>query len=109
FESKLKGQLCWPGPSINSSLRLHSLALSAGGNEQNMEPGWDLLKKLTKSGNIGRVAQTETDFINSISTGETSVAFWNMSPWKKVSGNFRIKVLTGLPDEKGMKAFMYRV
>src|SRR5262249_59401992 len=32
-----------------------------------------------------------TDFINSMSTGETSVAFWNMSPWKKVSANFPIK------------------
>ena len=69
FDSKLKGQICWPGPSINSNLQLLSLALSAGGNEQNMEPGWDLLKKLAKSGNIGRIAATETDFINSISTG----------------------------------------
>jgi len=108
FDSKLKGQICWPGPSINSNLQLLSLALSAGGNEQNMEPGWDLLKKLAKSGNIGRVAQTETDFINSISTGETSVAFWNMSPWKAVSAKFDIKVLTRVPDEKGMKAFMYQ-
>ena len=66
------------------------------------------MKKLAKSGNIGRVAQTETDFINSISTGETSVAFWNMSPWKAVSAKFDIKVLTRVPDEKGMKAFMYQ-
>jgi len=108
FDPKLKGQICWPGPSINSNLQLLSLALSAGGNEKNMEPGWELLKKLAKSGNIGRVANTETDFINSMSTGETSVAFWNMSPWKKVSANFPIKVLTRVPDEKGMKAFMYQ-
>src|SRR5439155_968406 len=53
FDSKLKGQICWPGPSINSNLQLLSLALSAGGNEQNMEPGSELLKKLAKSGNIG--------------------------------------------------------
>ena len=43
-----------------------------------MEPGWELLKKLAKSGNIGRVAATETDFLNSMTTGETTVAFWNM-------------------------------
>ena len=108
FDPKLKGQICWPGPSINSNLQLLSLALSAGGNEQNMEPGWELLKKLAKSGNIGRVAQTETDFINSITTGETSVAFWNMSPWKAVSAKLPIKVLTHVPDQKGMKAFMYQ-
>src|SRR5437763_9843988 len=73
-----------------------------------MDPGLDVVKKLAKSGNIGRVAQTETDFINSMSTGETTVAFWNMSPWKKVSTNFPVKVLTRVPDEKGMKAFMYQ-
>jgi len=108
FDPKLKGQICWPGPSINSNLQLLSLALSAGGNEKNMEPGWELLKKLAKSGNIGRVAATETDFLNSMTTGETTVAFWNMSPWKKLSTNFPIKALTHVPDEKGMKAFMYQ-
>jgi putative spermidine/putrescine transport system substrate-binding protein len=108
FDPKLKGQICWPGPNINSNLQVLSLALSAGGDEKNMEPGWELLKKLAKSGNIGRVAQTETDFINSISTGETTVAFWNMAPWKKVSGDFPIKALTRVPGEKGMKAFLYQ-
>lgn len=108
FDRKLKGQICWPGPNINSNLQLLSLALSDGGNEHNMEPGWALLKKLAKSGNIGRVAQTESDFINSISTGETSVAFWNMSPWKKLSNDLKITVLTRVPDEKGMKAFIYQ-
>ncbi len=108
FDPKLKGQICWPGPSINSNLQVLSLALSAGGNEQNMEPGWQLLKKLAQSGNIGRVAHTETDFINSISTGETTVAFWNMAPWKKVSSNFPITVLTRVPNEKGIKAFLYQ-
>lgn len=105
FDPKLKGQICWPGPNINSNLQLLSLALSAGGNEQNMEPGWELLKKLAKSGNIGRVAHTETDFINSMTTGETSVAFWNMSPWKVVAKDFPVKVLT---RTEGFKAFIYQ-
>lgn len=108
FDPKLKGQICWPGPSINSNLQLLSLALSGGGDEHNMEPGWQLLKKLAKSGNIGRVAHTETDFINSMSTGETSVAFWNMAPWKKVASNFPVEVLTRVPNEKGIKAFLYQ-
>ena len=108
FDPKLKGQICWPGPSINSNLQVLSLALSAGGNEQNMEPGWQLLKRLAKSGNIGRVAHTETDFINSMSTSETSVAFWNMAPWKKVASDLPVTVLTRVPNEKGMKAFLYQ-
>ena len=108
FDPKLKGQICWPGPNINSNLQLLSLTLAAGGDEKNMEPGWELLKKLAKSGNIGRVANTETDFINSITTGETSVAFWNMAPWKKVSQNFPITVLTRVPNDKGLGAFLYQ-
>jgi putative spermidine/putrescine transport system substrate-binding protein len=107
FDPKLKGQICWPGPSINSNLQVLSLALSAGGNERNMEPGWQLLKRLAKSGNIGRVAQTESDFISSMSTGETSVAFWNMAPWKKLATDFKVTPLTRVPNEKGMKAFLY--
>lgn len=108
FDRRLKGQICWPGPSINSNLQVLSLALSGGGNERNMEPGWEILKKLARSGNIGRVANTETDFISSISTGETSVAFWNMAPWKKLATNFEIAAITRASDEKGMKAFLYQ-
>lgn len=108
FDPKLKGQICWPGPNINSNLQLLSLAITAGGNERNMEPGWDLLKKLAKSGNIGRVAHTETDFINSMSTGETSVGFWNMSPWKTLTKDFQITVMTHAPRGAGFKAFLYQ-
>ena len=66
-----------------------------------MEPGWDLLKKLAKSGNIGRVAQTETDFLNSMSTGETSVAFWNMSPWKKLSDELQDRGADARAEREG--------
>jgi putative spermidine/putrescine transport system substrate-binding protein len=108
LDPKLKGQICWPGPNINSNLQLLSLALARGGNEQNMEPGWQFLKEIARAGNIGRVAHTETDFINSMTTGETSVAFWNMSPWKTVAANFHVNVLTRVPDDKGFKAFLYQ-
>jgi len=108
LDPKLKRQICWPGPNINSNLQLLSLALAHGGNEQNMEPGWEMLKQLAKSGNIGRVAHTETEFINSMTTGETSVAFWNMSPWKNVSKNFQVKVLTRVDGDKGLKTFLYQ-
>lgn len=108
FDPKLKGQICWPGPNINSNLQLLSLAITAGGSETNMEPGWDLLKKLAKSGNIGRVAHTETDFLNAMTTGETSVAFWNMSPWKALSKNFPVTVMTRAPQGAGFKAFLYQ-
>lgn len=107
LDPKLKGQICWPGPNVNSNLQILSLAVANGGNERNMEPGWEFLKKLASSGNIGRIANNDTDLLNSMTTGETSVAFWNMSPWKTMSKDFKIKILTRVPNEPGMKAFMY--
>ena len=71
FDPRLKGKICWPGPTQSMMLQLVALALHAGGNENNMEPGWELMKKLAESGNIGRIAVTDTDFTTSLTSGET--------------------------------------
>ncbi len=71
FDPRLKGKICWPGPTQSMMLQLVALALHAGGNEKNMEPGWALMKKLAQSGNIGRIAVTDTDFTTSLTSGET--------------------------------------
>ena len=42
-----------------------------------MDPGWALMKKLAQSGNIGRVAVTDTDFSTSLTSGETAVGFYS--------------------------------
>jgi len=107
LDPKLKGQICWSGPNVNSNLQILSLAVANGGDENNMEPGWAFLERLAKSGNIGRVANNDTDLLNSMTTGETSIAFWNMSPFKTMSKDFKINILTRVPNEPGMKAFMY--
>ena len=108
LDPKLKGRICWPGPNINASTQLLSLALANGGDESNLEPGWDFLRRLARSGNIGRVANSETDFINAMTTGETSVGYWNLAPWAKISQNFPTTVLTRVAGDKGMKAFVYQ-
>ncbi len=69
FSPKLKGAICWPGPTQSMMLQIVALALHAGGSEKNMEPGWNLMKTLAKSGNIGRVAVTDVDFTNSFTSG----------------------------------------
>jgi putative spermidine/putrescine transport system substrate-binding protein len=108
LDPKLKGQICWPGPMINGNTQLLSLALANGGDEKNLEPGWEFLTKLAKSGNIARVANTETDFINAMTTGETSVGFWNIAPWAKISANFPTTVLTRAEKDRGLKAYIYQ-
>jgi putative spermidine/putrescine transport system substrate-binding protein len=89
LDPRLKGQICWNDPISGSGVWLLPLALHGGGDDHNLEPGWEFTKKLAQSGNIGRVAQSEADFINSISTKETSVAFWDAGGWMGVAKNFQ--------------------
>lgn len=105
FSPKLKGAICWPGPTQSMMLQIVALALHGGGSEKNMEPGWNLMKTLAKSGNIGRVAVTDVDFTNSFTSGETSVGFFAEPSWAAVAKDFAITRLTKQP---GMKAFLYQ-
>ncbi len=105
FDPKLKGKICWPGPTQNLMLQLVALALHGGGNEHNMEPGWKLMKELARSGNIGRVAVTDTDFSNSLTSGETAVGFFAEPGWAAVAKNFQVRRLTKQP---GMPTFLYQ-
>ncbi len=105
FSPKLKGAICWPGPTQSMMLQIVALALHAGGNESNMEPGWKLMKELAKSGNIGRVAVTDVDFTNSFTSGETYVGFFAEPSWAAVAKNFPI---TRLTKQAGMTTFLYQ-
>ena len=57
LDPKLKGQILWPNPTLNTNLQVVALAKARGGDEFNMEPGWEFLTELAKSGNIGRVSR----------------------------------------------------
>lgn len=105
FDPKLERQICWPGPTQNMMLQLVALALHGGGDEYNMEPGWELMKKLAKSGNVGRVAVTDTDFANSLTSGETAVGFFAEPAWASVAKNFDV---TRLTKQEGMPTFLYQ-
>ena len=105
FNPKLKGAICWPGPTESMMLQIVALSLHAGGNESNMEPGWKLMKDLAKSGNIGRIAVTDVDFTNSLTSGETSIGFFAEPAWASVAKNFPI---TRLTRTAGFKAFLYQ-
>lgn len=107
LDPRLKGQLCWPAPLENENLQMIALALHGGGNEHNMEPAWDFMKKLAKSGNIGLVAHAEQEFINAMTTGQVSAGFWNAGPWGTVAKHFPCEFLTKVPDQPGMKFYLF--
>lgn len=89
---ELKGKVIIRDAVAGNGLVVH-LAMAFGGDENNMEPGWDFLKKLASSGNVGRVASTEVDFINSLTSGECAVGLWNTGSWRAVGENFPCKFI----------------
>lgn len=89
---KLKGKILIRDAVAGNGLVVH-LATAFGGGEKNMEPGWDFLKRLARSGNIGRVASTEADFINSLTSGECAIGLFNTGAWRAVSQNFPCKFI----------------
>jgi putative spermidine/putrescine transport system substrate-binding protein len=105
FDKRLKGAICWPGPTQSMMLQIVALAIRGGGDESNMEPGWKLMKDLAKSGNIGRIAVTDVDFTNSFTSGETSVGFFAEPSWAAVAKNFPV---TRLTKQAGMATFLYQ-
>jgi putative spermidine/putrescine transport system substrate-binding protein len=104
FDPKFKGQICWPAPSQNMLLQIVALALHAGGDEFNIESGWKLMKDLAKTGNIGRIAVTDMDFVNSLTSGETCAGFFAEPAWAAVSKDFPIQQLT----KHGLPTFLYQ-
>jgi putative spermidine/putrescine transport system substrate-binding protein len=107
LDPKLKGQICWPDPFYASNTQMIMLALARGGSESNMDPAWDFMKELAKSGNIGRVYKTEADMITSLSTGETSFAHGTASNFVNLGRNLPIGFLTKVDDSPGVKTVLY--
>ncbi|QRM32836.1 PotD/PotF family extracellular solute-binding protein [Microvirga sp. VF16] len=105
LDPRLKGKICFPIPTLNQNVQIVALALHKGGDEKNMEPGWDFMKKLAQSGNIGRVANSDTDTVNSISSGETAITFQSNSSYSELSKNFKMKLLNKMDPKSGFRTF----
>lgn len=105
FDPRLKGKICWPGPTQAMMLPLVALSLHAGGNERNMDPGFALMKKLAQTGNIGRVGVTDTDFSTSLSSGETACGYYSEP---QLTGVGKFFPLVRLTKQKGVPVFLYQ-
>jgi len=101
---KLKGQILWPNPTLNTNVQTVNLAMGRGGDQYNMDPGWQFLKELAKAGNIGRVSANTSDVITSFETGETSVTFIDQGTMTGLKG-VKVKHLT--KTHESLKTFMF--
>jgi putative spermidine/putrescine transport system substrate-binding protein len=101
LEPRFKGKVVVPFPVNLTGLLMLTLAIQRGGNERNIEPGWQFLKELADRGQIGRVVNNNSEFINAMSTGDVSAAFWNLGGWTSVRKRFPVKLMTRMKDNKG--------
>ncbi len=104
LDPKLQGQILWPNPTLNTNLQVVALAKARGGDEYNMEPGWEFLIELAKSGNIGRVSANTSDVITSLETAETSVTFVDQGTLGGVKGT-QLRHLT--KTDPSLKTFLF--
>ncbi|QIE44210.1 extracellular solute-binding protein [Pseudohalocynthiibacter aestuariivivens] len=107
LDPRLAGQIFFPAPVLNSNAQMISIARALGGDENNMEPAWEFVAELAKSGNIGRVTTSGSDDFNTLSTGETSVGFGATSVFERVNAVVpQVEYLHKMPDESGFKSII---
>jgi len=104
LEPRFRNKLAVPYPVNLTGLLMVSLAIQNGGDERNVEPGWDLLKEIARRGNIGRICNNNSEFINAMASGEMAGGFWNNGGWYATVERFPVKIMNRLSDNKG---FLY--
>ncbi len=103
LDPRLKGKVIVRDATQGLNNNVLSYALAFGGNEKNMDPGWEFLKKLARTGNIARIGKTESDFTNAISSGECVVGFWTLPAWNTIVKTFPCEFL--IKDRKEAPGF----
>jgi putative spermidine/putrescine transport system substrate-binding protein len=105
LDKRLKGKIVFPGPVLNTCTQMISIARALGGSEAQLEPAWDFVKQLAKSGNIGRVASSDSDVNNSLTSGETSIGFGAASHFVRIAdAGIPVEPLSKMPPDSGFKA-----
>jgi len=107
LDPSLKGMIMLRSPASYTGLHMVAMALEFGGSERNIEPAFDFLKELAKSGNIGRIASGDVEHINSATTGETAIGFGASTVWQKIAQAGPVEPLHKVAGSKGLKGFMY--
>jgi putative spermidine/putrescine transport system substrate-binding protein len=105
LEPRFRGKIGFRDVNSWSGLPLVSIALELGGSERNVEPAFDFLAKLAKSGAIVNVGKSNADVVNSLNMGVSAVAFAGATEWNEVAKTHKIKLLNRVPGSKALKSY----
>lgn len=107
LDPRLKGKICMQFPRMNLNMCMLSMALAHGGDERNMEPAWEFVTKLARSGNIGRVVGSLPELVETIGSGETCVGFECGAVAIDLARSFKIRHLMKMPPSTGFGTYLF--
>jgi spermidine/putrescine-binding protein len=70
LDPSFKGKLGFSVPTLAPGRQLISLALWKGGDEYNIDPGFDAAKQFANSGNIGALVTSDAQMVSLLTTGQ---------------------------------------
>ena len=103
LDPRLKGLVLMPPPQSSTNMQMISIAYALGGDERNMEPAWEFVKKMAEAGNIGRVSMSDADTFTSMSTGETCVTFTTSTGFQHIGTVTPVENLARMPADSGFR------
>lgn len=103
---KLRGKLMLNTPTVGSGAQLILLARSRGGDEHNIEPGFEFVKDLIKAEIVGRVVKTDVEIANAFTTGQVAVGVLNMGNYHVIRPHVKLSLLNKVPGNPTFKTFM---
>ncbi len=78
LKPELKGKIAVPYPTYLPGSWLIAASIPKGGDERNLDPGFEFAKQLAESGNIGYVFKSDSDVLRLLETGEAWVG-WTLT------------------------------
>jgi putative spermidine/putrescine transport system substrate-binding protein len=102
---KLRDKVMLNWPSIGSGAQLTSLARARGGDEHNIQPGFDFVKDLIKAKNVARLVKTDVEVVNAFTTGEVAIGVINMGNYHEIRKHVDLTPLDKVPDSPCFKSF----
>lgn len=75
FDPRLKHKIYIPPPISGTGAVLMSLARAKGGDEKNMEPGWQIMRELAEQGQVGGLPKADAEKYQAIATGDAWIMF----------------------------------
>lgn len=99
MEDRFKNNVLLSSVTEGLGLQLVSFAKQRGGDEHNIDPGFEFAKELAKAGSIGGVYDSETQFSSPMFRGEYAVSFGYSNHWNRISRNRNVSPLKYLGDD----------